>query len=444
MARVRGAPAPRTQEVEIPYYPRPLQRVVHSQLRRWNVLVTHRRFGKTVLAINEVLRRAAMCPHPNPRLAILSPTYGQAKRTAWDYAKQYALPIPGVKFSETELRIDFGTARLYLLGAENPDSLRGMYLDFCVLDEYADQPPRVFPEIIVPALSDRQGGALWLGTPRGHNHFFTAYEEAARHVKAGDKDWYCAVFRASETGILPQEELDRARSLMSKEQYDQEYECSWSAAIMGSYYGRLMQEALESGRVGNVPHIPSLPVHTAWDLGLSSRMAVWFFQKYGGAVHVIDYYENHEGGLVQYIEYLDRHGRDKNYLYGTHWGPHDLNTRDIGLGKSRYELAASLGVRFRVLPKLPVADGIEAARMLIPRCWFNQETTKQGVAALRHYHQVWDEDRRVFMAAPFRDWASHAADAFRYLAVACDQGALMPSRDLPAMAEMDYSLFGER
>ena len=386
------------------------------QTKRWGVVVCHRRFGKTVWAINHILRDAILSQESNPRFAYMAPTYRQAKNVAWDYLKQFAGQIPGVRFHETELRCDLPTgARISLLGAENPDSLRGIYLDGCVMDEVAQMPENVFPEVIRPALSDRRGWAVFVGTPMGHNAFFDLYEQA----KASD-EWLTVVYRASETALLDDEELDAARAMMSVDQYAQEFECSWNANVPGSIYGKELEASVDAGRVSNVPYDPSVPVDTWWDLGIGDSTAIWFTQSVGRAVHVIDFYENRNEGLPHYCHVLN----GKGYLYGTHNAPHDIEVRELGSGKSRRETAYDLGLNFRVVPKLPLEDGIHAAQMIIPRCWFDRDACKVGLEALRQYHRAYNERTRSFRSSPVHDWSSHAADAWRYFAV-----GLRESRD---------------
>ena len=391
---------------------------MHNNLKRFNVLVMHRRFGKTVFAVNHMIKRVLTNPLPRPRVAMVAPTFTQAKRIAWDYVKYYAGVIPGVTFNETELRADFPNGgRLMLLSAENPDSLRGIYLDDCFFDEFGMQNPRVWGEVVRPALSDREGSATFLGTPAGHNHFFDVLEQAKEQVGEGSNDWYFKVCKASETGIVKATELEAARAQMTPEQYEQEYECSFSAAIIGAYYGNLLSQADDDGRIGRVPYDPAYPVHTAWDLGINDSTAIWFAQTFrGGSVHIIDYYENSGVGLDHYAEIL----RQKDYHYGDHLAPHDIEVREIGSGRSRLETALSLGIRFRVIPKMKVADGINAARMIIPKCYFDRDKCSGGVEMLRQYRQEWDERRKVFRDHPRHDYTSHAADAFRYLAIGLD------------------------
>ena len=425
-------------DVKIPYKPRPLQKDMHKELKRWNVLVMHRRFGKTVWAVNQLIKTTLTCPLPRPRTAFVAPTFAQAKRIAWDYVKFYAGVIPGVQFNETELRADFPNGgRIMLLSAENPDALRGIYLDECVFDEFGMQNPRVWGEVVRPALSDRQGSACFLGTPAGHNHFFDLLETAKSQLAEGSSDWYYKICKASDTGIVRPEELEAAQAQMTPEQYEQEYECSFTAAIIGAYYGKLLSDADDNGRVTRVPYDPAYPVHTAWDLGINDSTAIWFAQVFrGGAVNVIDYYESSGVGLDHYADILSK----KDYTYGDHLAPHDIEVRELGSGKSRWETAYTLGIKFRVIPKMKVADGINAARMLIPKCYFDRDNCGEGLEMLRQYRQEWDEKRKSFRDHPRHDYTSHAADAFRYLAVGLENREVM-RKPPQQIAQMDYNPF---
>lgn len=426
--------------IEIAYTPRPLQQELHAMLdqNRFNVLVMHRRFGKTVCAVNHLIKRAielsADTTKPNPRLHYLSPTYRQSKAVAWDYIKLFTASIPGTKYHETELRCDLPMgARITLLGAENPASIRGIYSDFVVMDEVANMPESIFPEIIRPSLSDRKGSCAFIGTPQGHNYFHDLWQAAA-----DTKGWARKMYKASETGIVDDDELEAARATMTEDQYNQEFECSWVANVPGSVYGKELQTADDKERITSVPHLPQHRVDTFWDLGMHDYTAVWFVQQVGrGEVHVIDFYQNQGEGLPHYAAVL----QEKGYLYGTHYGPHDLEVREMGTGKSRREAAYDLGLTFRVVPRLPIEDGIHAARMLIPRCFFDRDNCREGLEALRHYHRKYNERTRQFRDAPVHDWSSHAADAFRTCAIGLETESTWngtpPQRD----AMMDYNVF---
>ena len=423
------------RRISIPYTPRPLQAELHKQLtvHRWSVLVLHRRAGKTVMAVNHLLRDAVTGGHNMGRFAYIAPQFKQAKAVAWDYVKHFAGAIPGVRFNETELRCDLPNgARVMLLGAENPDALRGLALDGVCCDEYADMPESLFAEILRPALSDRQGYAIFLGTPRGYNAFYELYEAAKQNP-----DWYTTICKARETGILPQEELDAARSMMSPDQYEQEFEASWVANVEGSIFGAEMQKADEEGRITKVPVDPAARVNTAWDLGINDATSIWLYQQVGHAIHVIDYVEQRNEGLPYYVQLLE----GKNHLWGRHYAPHDIEVRELGSGKSRREIAYALGIDFKVLPRLPVDDGIHNAQITLPRCYFDYERCKHGIEALRQYHRAYNDRTRVFGASPKRDWSTHGADAFRYMGLSVRDHEDF-RRPTQPFADSSYNPFG--
>lgn len=396
--------------VEIPYAPRPLQRQIHDALdrHRFSVAVCHRRFGKTVLAVNHLIKEAIRCERERPRYAYVAPTYRQGKAIAWDYLKHYAGVIPGVKFNEQELRCDIGERRVQIFGADNPDALRGIYLDGVVMDEYALMQGRVFTEVIRPALSDREGWALFIGTPNGQNAFKEIRDEAAK-----GNGWYLATYKASETGIIEATELDAARAMMGESEYKQEFECSFEASIRGAIYGAELEQARESKRITDVPLVQDVTVSTYWDLGVGDATAIWFVQAIGQEIRLIDYYENSGEGLAHYAKVLQQ----KPYVYGTHVAPFDIEVKELGSGRSRKEVAASLGINFEVAPKLPLEDGINAARTIFNRCWFDKKQCEAGIEALQNYRRDYNTRIDEFKATPVHDWASHGADAFRYFAV---------------------------
>ncbi|MGE4298317.1 MAG: terminase family protein [Desulfovibrionaceae bacterium] len=398
------------------YQPNAHQARIHANLKRFSVLVAHRRFGKTVLCVNALIAAALRCKRSRPRLAYMAPLYKQARVVAWDYFRHYCRDVPGVQFNKTELSVDFpgpegpgSGPRIALLGADDPDRLRGIYLDGVVLDEMAQMPSTLWGEVVRPALADRKGWAVFIGTPQGKNAFYELWRRAV-----DDPAWYAAMFRASETGLIDPGELDAARREMTEEQYEQEFECSFHASIRGAYYGRAIARAEKDGRVAEVPHEPMLPVHTAWDLGMSDATAIWFVQQAdSGQVRIIDYYENSGEPLAHYIRVL----KEKDYAYGRHIAPHDIRVRELGTGVSRLEVAQKLGVRFDVAPPLPVADGVNAVRSLLPKCWFDARRCKEGIEALRHYRREFNDRAGDFKDRPLHDWTSHAADALRYYAV---------------------------
>jgi len=401
-------------KIVIPYKPREHQLEVHKDLKRFNVLVCHRRFGKTVLCINEMLKKAMQNTLSRPRYYYLAPTYSMAKRTAWDYVKEYTSVLPDVQYHETELRCDLPNgARIQLLGCERPDSLRGLYIDGVILDEVAQMPPRLWTEIIRPALSDREGWMIAIGTPQGHNSFHQLYDHALHQ-----DDWFAKIYEASETHIISELELNEAKALMPEEIYEAEFECSFDSAAIGSIYSKGLVKADEEGRITKVPYDQRIKVNTFWDLGMADKTAIWFVQIKGSAFHIIDYYEDSGESLEYYATVLD----EKKYIYDTHYLPHDANVREIGTGVSRVETAQSLGLRTSIVPKLSIEDGINAVRMILSRCWWDHEKTKHGLDALRQYRWATTEKGEL-KNKPVHDWTSHSADAFRYFAVGNNQSS---------------------
>jgi phage terminase large subunit len=376
--------------------------------KRWSIAVAHRRAGKTVACVQKLTKAALECTRREPRFAYVAPLFNQAKDAAWLYLKHCARLL-GAEINETELRADFpGGARIRLYGADNPDRLRGMYFDGVVMDEYADMRPSVWGEIIRPMLADRQGWASFIGTPKGRNEFWKLWEYAQT-----SPDWYALMLRASDTGLLAESELADAQRTMAPEQYAQEFECSFDAAILGAYYGRAIAEIERNGQIREVPVSPALPVHTAWDLGVGDSTAIWFFQVAGNEVHVVDFYENHGHGLPHYASVL----ASKGYAYGDDFVPHDARAREWGTGRTRIEQLLALSRKPRVVPQNSIEDGINAARLTLPHVYFDKARCAEGIEALRQYRADYDEKVRAFKNAPLHDWTSHAADAFRYLAL---------------------------
>lgn len=400
------------------YSPRPLQAHLHRSLKRFNVIVCHRRFGKTVFAINETLDRALRCKLKRPQFAYLAPTYGQAKRVAWDYFKEYALKIPGSESNEADLRIEIprpavgDSIRFMLLGAENPMALKGIYLDGVTLDEYAEMNPVVWGEVIRPTLSDRSGWANFIGTPKGQNNFYKMRQYA---LEGNDPEWFTALYRASETGILPESELRSARAQMTEDEYLQEYECDFNAGIAGAYFAKELSRARSEGRIRKIPHDPMLPVDLYFDLGINDVSAAWFIQTHRGLHRAIDYYEVSGHAIPDLVKAI----KERPYNFGEWVFPHDAQVRDFSTGKARLQTFQSLGCRpARVVPRVGTkAESIQAARMILKKCEFDEEKCKRGIEALENYQKKWDAKTQTFAETPLHNWASNGADAFQQFAM---------------------------
>ena len=400
--------------IEIAYRPREQQLAIHDLMdsKRFGVVVAHRRMGKTVSAINHLIKDAVLNQKDAPRYAYIAPTYGQAKRVAWDYLVKYAEPLGGSQ-NITELRVDFWGRRIQLYGSDNPETLRGQYFDGVILDEIGDQNPKIWTDIVRPALADRKGWCLFIGTPKGHNHFKELRDRAEK-----EDGWGLLEFKASETGVVDEVELKAAKNEMGEDKYRQEFECSFDAAVEGSYYGQILNELEDKKHMQEIPKEELSRTFTAWDLGMGDSTSIWVAQLVGTEVRLIDYYENHGVGLDHYVKWI----RDNDYIKAQHILPHDVKVRELGTGKSRLEMLEDAGLEVKIAPRMGLDDGIQAVRRLLPRCWFNVPQVQNGLNCLRNYRRDYDEKRKIFYERPLHDWSSHGSDSFRYLALGLDEG----------------------
>jgi len=400
--------------IEIAYKPREQQLAIHELMdsKRFGVVVAHRRMGKTVSAINHLIKDALLNQKEAPRYAYIAPTYGQAKRVAWDYLVKYAEPLGGTS-NISELRVDFWGRRIQLFGSDNPETLRGQYFDGVILDEIGDQNPKIWTDIVRPALADRKGWCLFIGTPKGHNHF----KELRDRAKTED-GWGLLEFKASETGVVDDTELRAAKNEMGEDKYRQEFECSFDAAVEGSYFGQILNELEDKKHMQEIPREEISRTFTAWDLGMGDSTSIWVAQLVGTEVRLIDYYENHGVGLDHYVKWI----KDNDYSKAEHILPHDVRVRELGTGKSRLEMLEESGLEVKIAPRMGLDDGIQAVRRLLPRCWFNVPKVQTGLNCLRNYRRDYDEKRKIFYERPLHDWSSHGSDSFRYLALGLDEG----------------------
>jgi phage terminase large subunit len=410
------------KEVVIPYTPRPQFEAYHDRKERFSKIVAHRRFGKTVGCINDMVKAAltvdcagrAATP---PKFSYIAPTYTQAKDVVWGYLKYYSSPIPGIDIRESELSVEYPNgARVRLYGADNYDRLRGLYNDGVILDEPAQIDPRAWPEVILPTLSDYRGWATFIGTPKGRDWFYRIDRN-----EAGEElpDWFRLVLKASDTGIIPADELAALRANMSESQYAQEFGCSFEAAVIGAYYGKQMAKLAEEGKISGVPYDPAARVYTAWDLGYRDATAVWFVQVVGREIHVIDYYERMGSDIGVDVKAV----LDKPYNYEKHIFPHDAWATQKQTGKTTIEFIEPLGIKTKDVERAPdhrVEDGITNTVAFLPRCWFDKTKCARGIEALTLYRAEYDDKRDVIKTKPLHDWTSHGADAFRYLAMTLD------------------------
>jgi hypothetical protein len=395
--------------IQVPYLPRRHFRPLHASAKRWIFACCHRRAGKTVAIANHLIRGAALNPRkwPPPRYGYVGPSFEQAKDLVWAYLKQYTQNIPGVRHLEGELTCVLPTGATIKLygGAGAYQRMRGMYFDGIALDEFPLLEPTVFSTVVRPCLADYGGWAIVSGTSNGDDHFNVL------RLKAEDDPsrWDVFIIPLSATGedALSAAEAHELTQDMSAEEYAREMECSFDAPVEGSYYGEQLNALALQGRITTVAVDLSVPVVTAWDLGISDLTPIWFYQVCGRELHWVDYLQNSGKGLEWYADELRRRAKAGGYSYRAHTLPHDVEARELGTGQSRR--AVLQGLLDEPIITAPIAspeDGIVAARGLLGISWFDAERTKKGLSMLRGY-------RKNKQGRPVHDVYSHGADAFR-------------------------------
>lgn len=397
------------------YRPRNVFKGYHGRKQRFAIIVAHRRCGKTKAAVADLVIQALSTKKPKARYGYVCPLFSQARQNAWEYLVEFASQFPGAEINKSDSKITFRKADgdyawIKIYGADNPDALRGTYFDGVVLDEYGDMKPYAYTQIIRGGISERAGWVLFIGTPKGKNAFYKILERA----KKNPEKWYSVVLKASETKILSAEELESIKEEIDEDEYQQEYECSFDAAIRGSFWGKELNAITEKGQVGLFPWIKAAPVHLAFDLGIGrdDSTACWFFQVIGDQVRVIRCLEWWQIGMADILADI----RSYNYKIGDVWLPHDAKSPSLQTGLTMVEQFRKLAnINPKPVPELGLIDGIQATRHSIQYLSFNEEDTAEGIVALKAYQKEWDALRQVFSRKPKHDWASHRADAFRYM-----------------------------
>jgi len=395
------------------YVPRPHFQSFHQRNERFAILVMHRRAGKTVAVVNDLLERCAYNTRPHPRYAYIAPLYRQAKEIAWTYAKDYAAPY-SPKISESSLYIELphNQGRLTLYGADNPDSFRGLYLDGAALDEFGGMKPSIWKEVLLPALLDRRGWAVFMGTPNGPNHFRDMW-----YGRQDDPAWYTERLTAYDTEVISEEDLDELRRMMDEEEFAQEMLCSFEASTRGAYYARQMERAETQGRVLALTP-DSTPLHFAFDLGWRDSTAAWVWQRAPDGLRILRTFSANTRPVSYYIEWIAATVSELRAPQGKVWLPQDARAKSLQTGLSTVEQFLAKGIHPRIVPNLDLLDGIQAARERFPLLFFDKAGTSEGRMALKTYHKEWDEDRKVFKDTPVHDWSSNYADGFRYMILA--------------------------
>jgi phage terminase large subunit len=408
--------------LQIPYkfepreYQLPLFQAIDSGYKRACV-IWHRRAGKDKTLFNLLVKKAV------EKVGVyyyFYPTYNQGRKALWENIDKNGMrfldhvPPQLVKSSDKQqmmIELTNGSV-IRVIGTDNIDTIVGTNPIGCVFSEYSLQNPSAW-DFIRPILAENGGWAVFNFTPRGKNHGWQLYQLATK-----SEYWFSQKLSVDDTGALAPEVLANERDEMllrtgNDALFQQEYYVSFEAPVEGAYFAAQMLQAESEDRIAGVPYDISTEVHTAWDLGVGDSTAIWFYQKVGREIHIIDYYETSGEGLPHYIQVL----KQKRYIYGKHYAPHDIEVRELSSGKTRREVARGLGIQFEIAPKVSIEDGIEAARTLLPRCYFDQARCDLGLNALRSYHKEWDDKLGTWKQKPVHDWASHGSDAFRYLAL---------------------------
>lgn len=397
--------------------------------KRFAFLVWHRRAGKDTTFINYTAAKA----HERVGLYFhMLPTQRQAKRVIWNAIN----PKTGVRMIdqafpkelrkrtlEDEMLIEFKNGSIWqLVGSDNYDAIVGTNPAGIVFSEWSLSNPRVF-DYMRPIFAENDGWAVFIGTPRGKNWFYDQYQRAQK-----SPDWYCDLKTVTDTGAISLERIEADRlSGMSEDRVQQEYWCSFDAKTIGLIYDSYIAAAESQGRLAPIEYDPRYPVETAWDLGYKDATSIWFVQRVGNQIRLIDFHEERNRDLPYFAKLI----KDKPYVYSRHIGPHDTNKYEWGAGNTILELARQHGIRFTIAPKSDVEDGIEAVRSIMPRLHINTNNCLQGIRSLRHYHyesdaEEQDDDAKVTLSTkPKHDWASHCCDALRYLAVTPESQGLM-------------------
>jgi len=425
-------------EITIPYnftarnYQIPFLKAVQDSMegrseKRYFMQIWHRRSGKDKSNIADVAPRRLL---QSPILAkYVYPTLVMGRDNLWD-----GIGSDGFKFLDhipefirqgqangTRMTIPIkGGSIFQVAGADNPDSLRGGNAKLYIFSEWSEHDPYAW-DVVEPILRENNGIAVFNMTPKGDNHARALYEFAKNHPK-----WWVQTLKATDTGVFNETQLEEIKNDIIKRfeadgrsleealaYYEQEYMCSFESPVIGSYYGSAMRKAEKENRITSVPYDGGLLVDTYWDLGVDDSMTIWMAQRVGLEIRLIDYYENSGEGIGHYISYL----RSKGYNFGEHYAPFDISVKELGTGKTRLETAKEMGINFNIVPKLGRDDGIDSARALLSRCWFDSDKCSRGIQALKNYKKDWDEKNKVFRSTPRHDWSSHGSDAFRYLAV---------------------------
>ena len=409
-------------------------------IRRFG-LVWHRRSGKDKTLLNFMIERMV---ERVGNYYYIFPKKNQGRRILWDgidreggrYLDHFPPELLYSEPNKSDMQLTLRHPQnlrepgstFQILGTDrNLDVLVGGNGVGLVFSEYALQNPQGW-RIAQPILRENGGWAAFPYTPRGHNHGYDLYK-----LNHDNPDWYFDMLTVEQTrrdgpgenGLpvvsLADIEADK-REGMSQDLVDQEYYLSWEAAIPGAYYSQQFRLVDQERRITSVRYDPSYPVYTFWDIGVDDATAIWCAQFIGRDINLIHYYESHGAGADHYADYLMRLPWGERKKYRAHLLPHDGRVQEWGSGERRQTtLQRQIHGQVLIAERARLETGIEQVRTMFPRLWFDSGACEAGIAALRSYHQEYDERRNVFLPHPEHDWATHGADALRTLATSLPQ-----------------------
>lgn len=413
---------------KVRWYQRPLHEYMLTAPAPRAIEIAHRRWGKDEMALG------VTCELAHRRVGSYwhcLPEYGQARKALWTAVNAHtgkrrlfeAFPpeiIESMNDNEMFIRLKCGST-WQMIGSDRYDATVGAGVAGITYSEWALANPSAWA-YHRPMLEENNGWAMFITTPRGRNHAHAMYQMAKTNPR-----WFAEVSTVHDTGALSPEQIEDSLAEyialygedIGRAQFEQEYGCSFNAAILGAFYAREITALRNEGRiVANLEPVPWRPVHRAWDIGVKDDTSIWWYQAVGGQIYILDCYTASGVGVDHYAEVIDRKTKEYGWESGKDYVPHDARVKEWGTGRTRVETMQALGLNPEVVPLANKLDGINAVRRTLPRCVFHQRCEETGIAALEQYRREWDDDKKTFKASEVHDWTSHLADAFRYLATA--------------------------
>lgn len=440
-------------EITIPnlWTPRSYQLPFFQSKKKRHCLVYHRRAGKDSMVLNytatKIMQRVGSYWH-------LLPLQAQARKALWNGIDGQGRKIIDQVFPkeirkrtlDNEMMIEFKNGSIWqMAGSDNYDSLVGSNPVGIVFSEFSIANPAAW-DFLRPILAENGGWATFIYTARGKNHGYSLYNMAKK-----SDDWFCELLTVNDTKrddgtpVIGPEIIQTERDEgMSEEKIQQEYFCSFDAQIPGAIYATQLATARDDNRIGPIPVETSMKVHTAWDLGISDAMSIWFFQVVGKEIRLLHYYENNNQGMEHYIQYLQEFASKHQINYDQHLAPHDIEVRELSTGKTRKATAAKMGIKFRTVQRPRTkSEGHDAVRRIFSRLWIDDIRAEHGLNCLSSYQYEWDDKKGIFKTQPLHDWASHGADAMQTLALGWSEnmGGAVRSQSNQSM-KVNFNVYG--